>query len=193
MKVNIHTHFPKDSELTITSVGVHPYDAASISPETLLSISDQSHSVDAIGEIGLDYYCNTDRELQIAALHDQLKIAQRQNKGVVLHCVKAFEPIMKIIEQYKLRFVIFHGFIGSAEQALRATAKGYYLSFGHRTFQSPKSIEAMRAIATDRLFLETDNSEISIDEIYSKAADILGINKAKLEEIINENYRHICG
>lgn len=62
----------------------------------------------------------------------------------MLHCVRAFEPVMLELAAREPRAVIFHGFIGSPEQARRALEKGYYLSFGVRTFSSPKTMEALR-------------------------------------------------
>ncbi len=193
MKVNIHTHSPKKDELTLSTIGIHPYDAEIATTDAVLSIERSALGVDAIGEIGLDYSCKVDRESQELIFKAQLEVAQQYNKGVVLHCVKAFEQIMDILKKYRLKFVIFHGFIGSPEQALRATERGYYLSFGERTFRSPKSIDAMRATPIDRLFLETDESHLSIDDIYRKASALLAVPENLLEYITNQNFRHICG
>ena len=100
---------------------------------------------------------------------------------------------MKILDKYTLKFVIFHGFIGSAIQARRATDKGYYLSFGERSFRSAKTIDAMKTTPVDKLFFETDDSHINIDDIYAKASTILGIPIALLEYITTENFNKICG
>ena len=193
MKINIHTHNPKPSEITISSIGIHPYDAEGATTDSMLAIERGAGSVDAIGEIGLDYCCNTDKAAQMLAFRVQLEIAQKAGKGVVIHCVKAFEDVMNILKDYSLKFVIFHGFIGSAVQAVRATERGYYLSFGERSFRSPKSIEAMRAVPVERLFLETDEAQVDIGEIYSRASAVLGVPEAVLEYITRENYNRICG
>lgn len=193
MKVNIHTHHPKNEERTLSTIGIHPYDAATATADMLFHLSKQAEMVDAIGEIGLDHCCNVDRQAQEFIFKAQLEIAQRLNKGVVLHCVRAFEETMKILKEYNLKFVIFHGFIGSPIQANRATDKGYYLSFGERSLNSPKSIEAMKVTHIDKIFLESDESLISIDEIYNRASSILGVPENLLEYAINENYKNICG
>ena len=193
MKINIHTHSPKQGELTLSTLGIHPYDAEVATTDAILSIERMAQGVDAIGEIGLDYSCKADRESQELIFKAQLEVAQQYGKGVVLHCVRAFEPTMKILEKYRLKFVIFHGFIGSPEQALSATSRCYYLSFGERTFRSPKSIEAMKATPIDRLFFETDESSVDIEEIYSKAAEVLAVPVKILEYITHEKFKHICG
>lgn len=193
MKIDIHTHHPSMGIKTLSAIGIHPYDSEGVSPDTLFVIERDIEHYDAIGEIGLDFHHNISRDQQILIFKSQLEIAQKYHKGVVLHCVKAFEPTMEILRNYTLPFVIFHGFIGSAIQATRATKRGYYLSFGHRTFNSPKSMDAMRATPLEQLFLETDESLITIDEIYRQAADVIGMPIPILESIISDNYNRICG
>ena len=193
MIVNIHTHSPKKGELTLSTIGIHPYDAEGASTDSIFAIERVADHYDAIGEIGLDYACGVDRDKQLLVFQAQLEIAQRAGKGVVLHSVRAFEKVMECLKHYSLKFVIFHGFIGSTEQAARAAERGYYLSFGHRTFHSPKSIEALKNHPTELLFFETDESDVNIDQIYSQAAGILGIPEAILQYITNENFTKICG
>ena len=191
MKVNIHTHHPKSGERTISTLGIHPYDAEGVTTDSIFAIERTALEYDAIGEIGLDYSTNINKEAQILLFKALLEVARHLNKGVVIHCVKAFEEVMNILSRYNLPFVIFHGFIGSPEQALRAAARGYYLSFGHRTFRSPKSIEALKVTPANLLFFETDDSPINIEQIYRQATEVLGIPVPMLECVTNENFERI--
>ena len=151
---------------------------------------DFSHA-QAIGEIGLDYACEVDKERQIDLFEKQLQLAQELQVPVVLHCVKAFEDVMKILEKYTLRAVIFHGFIGSKEQAQRAIKKGYYLSFGDRTWLSPKTIEALRNTPLEQIFIETDEADTTIDKQYLEVARVKGISLNELQQHILDNYNRI--
>lgn len=193
MIVNIHTHHPRPEERTLITVGIHPYNGEAMTTDMLLLVNQQVASCHAVGEIGLDALCATEMGLQEQFFRAQLEIAQSAGKGVVLHCVKSFERVMKILENHTLKFVIFHGFIGSAIQARKATEHGYYLSFGERSFRSPKTIEALRVTPTTRLFLETDDSLTAIEDIYNRTAEILGIPEVILEQITNDNFDRICG
>lgn len=184
--VNIHTHHPRPDERTITAVGIHPREAEGAHVPAFVG-----QGVDAIGEIGLDYACNANREVQQRVFEAQLSIAERENLPIVLHCVRAFEPVMRTLARYRLRAVIFHGFIGSVQQMQRAVDAGYYLSFGERTFRSPKTVEALRRTPPERLFFETDDSEAEIEEILPIFAEILHVNTADLIRITNENYERI--
>ena len=188
MVVDIHTHNRQTHAQTIDTVGIHPWRAAE---GELSAIEASIGDADAIGEIGLDFACNTPREVQIAIFRAQLLLAERHEKAVVLHCVKAFEEVMKILSEFHLKAVIFHGFIGSKEQAQRAVHQGYYLSFGERTFHSPKTIEAMLSTPLSHLFIETDESATPIEEIYARIAELRGISIAKLDKATEENFNRI--
>ena len=188
MVTDIHTHNAHTQAQTIDTVGIHPWHALD---DDLSAIEPAVADVDAIGEIGLDYACDVPREVQITLFRAQLALAERYEKAVVLHCVRAFEEVMKILAEYRLKAVIFHGFIGSVKQAQRAIAQGFYLSFGERTFRSPKSIEAMRSTPLSQLFVETDESTTPIEEIYAQLAELRGISVAELIAATEENFRRI--
>ena len=191
--VNIHTHNPAKTEITIRTAGIHPYDAASADTIRLEAIEREAAEADAVGEIGLDFACDVSREEQERVFRAQLATAERLQKPVVLHCVRAFEPTMAMLDGVRLPAVIFHGFIGSPEQARRAVAQGYYLSFGERTFRSPKSIEAMRSTPLSHLFVENDEAPTPIAELYERVAALLGIETQVLEAQTAENFERIFG
>ena len=185
MIVDIHTHNKQTRAQTIDTVGIHPWHATD---GDISAIEFAAVAADAIGEIGLDFACDVPHEEQIAIFRAQLAIAERLEKPVVLHCVKAFEEVMRILRNYSLKAVIFHGFIGSVEQAQRAVAQGHYLSFGERTFRSPKTIEALRSIPLSHLFVESDESTTPIEEIYARIAELRGLPVAELTATTEENF-----
>ena len=188
MILDIHTHNAQTHAQTIETVGVHPWLALL---GDLAEVAQLAPEKDAIGEIGLDYACEVSREEQMAVFMAQLALAERLEKPVVLHCVRAFEDVMKTVDNYHLKAVIFHGFIGSVEQAQRAITGGYYLSFGERTFRSPKSIEALRSTPLSHLFVETDESSTPIEEIYAKIAELRGVEVSELLNATEENFNKI--
>ena len=131
------------------------------------------------------------KEYQERVFRAQLTQADKRNLPVILHCVRAFEPMMKILTEYRLCVVIFHGFIGSVQQAKRAIDAGYYLSFGPNAFRSPKTIAALQSTPDDRLFAETDDSGEAIENVYLQIANARNISTEKLKEITNKNYNKI--
>lgn len=187
--VNIHTHHPTGAAIEPTFAGIHPRQVESCM--TVAEILPAIEAAEMVGEIGLDYLAPTDRELQLRLLHEQLALASRLGKPVILHCVKAFEPVMLELVRHELRAVIFHGFIGSPEQASRALRRGYYLSFGERTFRSPRTIEALRHTPAERIFAETDESTLPIDEIYRRIARAKEMEPEALRCRLWLNYQEI--
>lgn len=185
--VNIHTHRPTGRHIEPSFSGIHPWNAARDGSDAGIGCL----TADAVGEIGLDYACGVPRSIQERVFRQQLQTAAEMHKPVILHCVRAFEPMMKILDGYTLRAVIFHGFIGSEQQARSAVARGYYLSFGLRTFRSPKSLQALKAMPLSRLFLETDDDDISIEDIYHYAAEARATTVEELQAAILRNYELI--
>ena len=182
--VNIHTHRPTGSGIELRTAGVHPWDAATQDAATL---GQRLGGAQAVGETGLDFVRGADRAAQLSALRTQLRLARERGLPVVLHCVRAFEPLMRELAASEPRAVIFHGFIGSPEQARQALAKGYCLSFGERTFASPKTLAALRGTPLSQLFLETDDSPVPIAEIYARAAEAKGVPEEVLQRAIITN------
>lgn len=184
--VDIHTHHPRPNVLSPAMAGIHPWDAEKehTSPDFALC--------DIIGETGLDYACEVDREAQERLFRGHLEAAERLHKPVVLHVVRAFEPVIKVLAEYDIKDVVFHGFTGSEQQANEAIKRGYYLSFGVRSLRSAKTRQAIAATPLDRLFCETDdNPTLDIAEIYNEVAAIKGIPLAELKKEIYENYKFL--
>lgn len=188
MIIDIHTHNPQTHAQTIDCVGIHPWHSPT---GDIASVESAASTADAIGEIGLDFACDVGCETQIGVFQAQLAIAERLQKPVVLHCVRAFEYVMKMLQKHHLPAVIFHGFIGSKEQVQRAIDQGYYISFGERTFNSPKTIEALRSTPLSSLFVETDESTTPIEEIYEKIALLRGVSTTELTEATERNFNRI--
>ena len=186
--VNIHTHLPTGSGIELRTEGVHPWDA---DMQLVATLGERLSDAQAVGETGLDFVHGPSREGQTEALRAQLRLARERELPVVLHCVRAFEPLMRELAACEPRAVIFHGFIGSPEQARQALAKGYFLSFGERAFASPKTLAALRETPLSQLFLETDDSPVPIEEIYARAAEARSVPTEVLQRATLANYERI--
>lgn len=188
MVVDIHTHNTLTQAQTIDTVGIHPWHALG---GDISVIEKGIAAADAVGEIGLDFACNVPQGEQEHIFRAQLALAEQHQKPVVLHCVRAFEEVMRILRDFHLPAVIFHGFIGSVEQAQLSVKQGYYLSFGERTFRSPKTIEAMRSTPLSHLFVESDESTTPIEDIYARIAELRGVDIGTLTEATQANFDKI--
>lgn len=185
--IDIHTHHPRPGVISPKMAGVHPWDA-----EKNLPLPDFA-DCDIIGETGLDYASDVNPAVQERLFSAHLEAALRLQKPVVLHVVRAFEPVMKILSGFPgLSGVVFHGFVGSLQQAERCFAAGYYLSFGTRSLRSAKTREVIARAPLDCIFCETDdNPELDIAEIYREVAALRGISVEELLEQITESYKKL--
>ena len=145
------------------AIGIHPHDAKDVTADTIPQLKElaQNEKVVAIGETGLDFhYDNSPRDDQKSIFTQQLKIAAELNLPVIIHCRKAFDETVEILDRHgqALKKVVFHCFSGSAEQAKILLPKEYYFSFtGVVTFKNAnKTREAAKVVPLERLMLETD-------------------------------------
>ena len=65
------------------------------------------------------------------------------------------------------------------------------MSFGEAILKSTRVQEAISVISMDTFFLETDNAEVSIHEIYQKISDIKQVTLQELQEQLQTNFTHI--
>lgn len=196
LTVDIHTHRPAEGVTALRTAGIHPWQADECTAESAErlreALGDPLLTAQAIGETGLDFACGTGREAQERLFRAHLELAVQMRLPVVIHCVRAFEQVMKILDGYAPPAVLFHGFIGSVEQARRAAGRGYYLSFGVRSLRSPRSVEAMRTVPAELLFVETDDDDTPVDEVCRMAAELLNTDAETLADRIGRNYKRFC-
>ncbi len=172
------------------SAGVHPWDASEADLEDVLQYLATVPAV-AIGEIGLDYAADVPHDVQNRVFEEQLKVAERRNLPVIIHCVKAFNDVVNKLKLYNLPAVIFHGYIGSKEQTADLISRGYYISFGTRSLKSPKTIESLREATQSAIFAETDDEPEHVRNIYKQIASVRGISLGELSAVISNNFNRI--
>ena len=193
--INVHTHRAVAGETVLRTAGIHPWlageyeiaDAAALRT----ALNGMLDCAQAIGETGLDFACSADKRAQERLFRAHLELAAGMHLPVVVHCVRAFEPVMKILGEYSLPAVVFHGFVGSKEQALRAVGRGYFLSFGVRSLRSARTVEAMRTIPVESLFIETDDDPTPVGEVCDAAAAMLGTDSETLAGQLYANYKRL--
>lgn len=178
-------------ECGVYSLGVHPWDVCRVENTQQLLADLHTAGCAAIGEIGLDKACGVDLARQLEVFEQQVVVACSRNLPIVIHCVKAQQEVVNVLAHYSTPFVIFHGFIGSIQQAEQLWERGYHLSFGFGALKSPKTVNVLRHCPEELLFLESDASGESIGTLYEEVAILRGIGVERLKEIICSNYNRI--
>lgn len=193
-----HTEVSEIQHTPYCSVGLHPWHIHGAVPQEIidnLNTSAKDSHVLAIGEAGLDKAIKTKPEWQLDAFEKQLEIAKSINKPMIIHCVRAYNELQLLRKNSAHQQAwIFHWFNASAQTAFDLIHKGCYLSFGHMLFkENSKAYQAFLEIPVDRIFLETDDADISIKEVYARAADVKGMTCIQMQAQIKSNFKHCFG
>ena len=145
------------------TVGLHPHDAKDRTDDLMKMVehlAGTEEKVVGVGEAGLDYhYDNSPREQQRAAFEEQVAMASRVSKTLVIHTREAWDDTFDILSTSgRPDRVVFHCFSGGIREAKRALDAGAYLSFaGVITFKNAQDLrDAAEATPLDRMVVETD-------------------------------------
>ena len=170
------------------SVGIHPWDAAKVSADE--SFEHAASLANFIGECGLDKPCGIPIYIQQQIFEQQITIAERLHKPMIIHCVGMYGRLLELRKRSTSPTWIIHGCYASKEWIREAAKYAVAFSLGMRELQRPRAAEIIRAIPIERLFLETDEGD-NIEEVYNLAAEILKISAVDLETQIAHNFRLI--
>lgn len=201
--INIHTHkrtLANTVEIVSTnnindegfySIGIHPWYIKNIEIDySQIELMAKATNVLAIGEIGLDRAIKTDIEIQKNVFIKQLQIAKKVNKPIIIHCVRAYSDIQEIIKKHPYKY-IFHGFNANKIIAENLISKGVFLSFGYELIQNKNLQNTFKQLPINKIFFETDESDVNIKDIYKFASELLNIKFEALEKQIQNNFNKI--
>jgi TatD DNase family protein len=113
----------------------------------------------AIGECGLDFHKDIDRDRQVYFFDAQVQLALTYELPIIIHAVKATEEVILTLKKYpKLKGEI-HGFSGSEPQAQQLTSMGFYLGFGLQITNknSTKIRQIVKNCPLEFILIETDD------------------------------------
>lgn len=193
------------------AVGVHPYETESYDRDTLIKFAKDRKCV-AVGECGLDYfrlpqtgvleYKNRQKDVFI----DQIKLASKLKKPLIVHIRDANEDSLNIIKEYKDELVggVLHCF-NASPILLELSDKFYYGIGGVLTFKNAKKlVEILPQIPLDKVIIETDGPYLTPEPhrgernepkftnfVAQKIADILNLTKDEVEEITTKNAQRL--
>jgi len=173
------------------SIGLHPWYAELDHLEIqlkYLSVLARQSNVKMIGECGLDKLRGENMQNQIIILKQQIQIAETLSKPLILHCVKAFQELIDVKNSLKVTVpMIIHGFNKNMELGRQLITNGFLLSFGTSLLKNDNSTSKLIQ-ETDDFFLETDDSEVSIEDIYQAAANLKKCSVDELKALIFANW-----
>lgn len=192
------------------SCGVHPLNVEDepFDYDKLFQFA-QDPKVVAIGETGLDYhYTPETKTLQQSLFVQQIEIANKLNKPLIIHTRSAREDTMNMLEQNGAEKCggVLHCFTEDWTMAKRALEIGFYISIsGIITFRNAEELrDVVRKIPLDRLLIETDspylapipyrgkpNQPAYVRETCEYVATLKGVSTEELARITTENVQKL--
>lgn len=189
------------------TVGVHPHNAETITPETYdhLRRLAQEPKVVGLGETGLDFYYEySPREAQRRHFRTFIQLALELDLPLSMHVREAYTEAADILRQESGGRVhgVMHCFTGTVPEAEALLALGLSLSFsGIVTFKSAQELRAVvPLVPMDRLLIETDcpylapvpyrgrrNEPAYVSQV---AATIARLKTVSLEEVAQATWRN---
>lgn len=182
----------------VCSAGLHPWYIDEKAVEKHLAEVEELSAGDrviAIGETGLDKLTRASMELQKMIFARHLAIAVRSGKPVIVHCVKAHNELKTAYKIQKADIpLIIHGFNSNITIAEQMLKNGFFLSFGEALFNPNSNASAViTKVPENRLFLETDDSERSIFDVFRKAAELRQTTADHLRDVVAQNFKNCFG
>lgn len=152
-------------ENVFASVGVHPSEVVKVTEyKDLIDLADHPKII-GLGETGLDYHYNKDKEqqnLQRKSFEEHIKASCQNNLPVIVHTRDAETDTYDIINSYKKSHNfpgLIHCFTSSEDFARKVLDLGFYISVsGIVTFKNAEALQSIvKFIPLDRLLIETDS------------------------------------
>ena len=194
------------------AVGIHPENCHDFVPEHIDALRELAKhpKVVAVGEIGLDYYWDTNppKEFQQQVFRAQLALAEELNLPVIVHDREAHADTLAIVKEFPNVRGVFHCYSGSVELAKELVKLGWMISFtGVLTYKNArKAVEVAEAIPMEHLMIETDSPYMApvphrgkrndsgyVLHICEKLAEIKGISTEECARITLENGKRFFG
>lgn len=195
--------------------GIHPQllpELPASGDDMLLAVLDMGLAAGgavALGECGLDGPCaeaGAPMERQVRLLKAQLALARHYRLPVLLHCLKAHDALLAVLEAEPLPAGgILHSWSGSAEQVAPFARLGLGFAFaGPITFENARrGPAAARAVPRELLLLETDAPDQTprphhgrcepahLREVAGGLARALGTDVAEVDALTSANARRL--
>ena len=213
--LNIETNqlaldFSKKYDIVQASLGIYPPDA--LNRETkekkefnldkeLEFIKKNKNNFISIGEIGLDYLVEPNKELQKKVFTNILELAEKLKKPVIIHSRKAEKDCVDILENYKLK-IIMHCFNGNFKLVKKIQENDWSFSIPTNIVRLLHFQNIVQQVSINQLLTETDapflspyrdkkNESSFIVETIKKVSEIKKTTKKEVEDKIYNNFKKI--
>jgi TatD DNase family protein len=193
------------------TVGAHPSDVDRFGEKELAEVERLARETGpkAIGEIGLDYYHDSDRKKQVVVFERMISLARELSLPIVIHNRDAHDDVCRMLtEKAKGLKILLHCYSSGPDFVERFMDLGCLFSIaGPVTFKNGQSLrDAVAKIPLDRLVVETDspyltpepnrgkrNEPAYVKFTAEKVAEVKGITLEEVAERTTQNAKKFFG
>ena len=197
----------KKYDIVYGALGIQPEEINDFTDDNLMFIEEHinDEKILAVGEIGLDYHYDIDKDKQKELFKRQLEIAYRNNKPVIVHSRDCIQETYNILKEFSVRGIM-HCYSGSVEMAKEFNKIGFLLGIGGIcTFKNANRIvDVIKNVDLEYIVLETDSPYLSpvpyrgkrnepayIPVILKKICEIKGLEYKEVEKVTTNNVFHL--
>ena len=172
----------------------------------------------AIGEVGLDYYhldpktinVQKAKEKQKEVFYQQLLLARRLDKPVIIHCRQAHDDMLLVLNKFRKEnsdivpknraWGVMHCFSGDEDLAWKYFSLGLIVSFTGLITFSKQWDDLIRKLPSDKFMIETDcpfmtpepfrgkrNEPLLVKYVAKRISEIKNMNIEKIANITSNN------
>lgn len=198
---NLATEYPQ----IISAFGIHPWHINDITDnwkndlENLLVKNPQA----IVGECGIDRIKNPDTQKQTDILQEHINLANKYDRPLIIHAVKANQEFEKLFSVLPQR-TVFHSFTGSIEWGREIQKYGFFIGLNFSILRKKNATEIIRGISLKRVLLETDGpyqnnitGEESLPQnlpyLATQIAELGSIPLEEFSDILSENQKEFLG
>lgn len=184
----------------IPAIGIHPWYISETTADWAEQLENllQQNSKLWLGECGIDRLKNPDTSKQLAILQTEIALAQKYQRPLIIHAVKADEILRPLLSALPAK-TIFHSFTGSTEWGAELQKHGFYLGLNFSILRKKNYENLLRRLNIRQLLLETDGPYQSghknlpsmpqnLPELARKIAATLNLSTEEFSKIIASNW-----
>lgn len=187
------------------ALGVYPLHCLEISDSELDKqigfIKENKEKIIAIGEVGIDFKENLEKEKQINNFKKFIKLAEEINKPLIVHSRGACNEVLDLLKGIKVK-VILHYFNANSTTVKKALDLGFYFSVPTVLSTNKNMKKLVKIVPLDKILTETDAPYLSpikdqknvpenVKYTINEITKIKNINEKDVEEQIYKNYKII--
>lgn len=201
----------KTSKKLLPAIGIHPQEKISdlrCQMSDLEELLENNKNIVAIGECGLEFVGDFDKEKQIKLFEGQIILSLGYQKPLIVHSRKAADETVEILKSFKGLRGVIHCYTGGKKRIknyLAISPDWYFGIDGNITYEIGLE-EVVKNIPKERLVLETDTPFLApiphrgetnrpeyVKYVYQKIGEVWGVSFEETEKVLDDNAKRLFG